>query len=161
MKKFLILMLFLCLSSVSVFAYTIEAGVSIDKVPKSLFGSWQVDAQLVSSNSYSTFKPVSTDLWNLSRVGDVLKLENPFTGARAEVSLKATEGNLVVFTKSEEYSNKVLKDIVSLRIDKDKFSGINDVIVETHSVSDGHVLKVEKGKYKITGKKLSGSSILK
>jgi len=161
MKKFLILLLSLLLSAISVYAYTIQAGVSIDKVPKSLFGSWQVDAQLIDSNSYGTFKPVSTDLWNLSRLGSVLKLENPFTGAKAEVSLKTTEANLVVFTKTEEYDNKVLKDIVALRLNKDTFSGINDVILETHSLDDGHILKTEKAKYKLVGKKLAGNSVLK
>ena len=159
MKKILGLLIGLCLSVMTVWAYTIQAGVSVEKIPKTLFGSWQVEAHLVETNSPRTFKPTSTDLWNLSRVGNVLKLENPFTGAKAEVGLQATEGNLVVFTKTADWDNKVLKDIVSIRIEKNTFSGINDVILETHSLYDGHVLTTEKARYEIKGRKLAGNSL--
>lgn len=161
MKKIVVLFLGLFLGIAGVFAYTIEAGVSVEKVPKSLFGSWQVEAQLIETNSARTFKPTSTDLWNLSRIGNVLKLENPFTGAKAEVGLQATEGNLVVFTKTSDWDNRVLKDIVSIRIENNTFSGINDVILETLSLYDGHVLKKETARYKIIGKKLSGGNFPK
>ncbi len=159
MKKLWILLIVLFVGITSAFAYTIEAGVSVDKIPKTLFGTWQVEAHLVETNSPRTFKPTSTDLWNLSRVGNVLKLDNPFTGAKAEVGLKATEGNLVVFTKTADWDNKVLTDIVSIRIEKDTFSGINEVKLETHSLYDGHVLTTEKARYEIKGKRLAGQSI--
>jgi len=159
MKKLLGILFGIIFSIITVCAYTVEGGISVDKIPKTLFGSWQVEAQLVESNCHRTFKPQSMDLWNLSRVGNVLKLENPFTGAKAEVGLQATEGNLVVFTKISDWDNKVLKDIVSLRIENDTFTGINDVILETHSLHDGHILQKETARYKIKGKKLSGSSL--
>ena len=159
MKKILTLLVVLCLSVMTVFAYTIQAGVSVDKIPKTLFGSWQVEAHLVETNSPRTFKPTSMDLWNLSRVGNVLKLENPFTGAKAEVGLQATEGNLVVFTKTADWDNKVLKDVVSIRIEQNTFSGINEVVLETHSLYDGHVLTTEKARYEIKGRKLAGNSV--
>ncbi len=159
MKKILTLLVVLCLSVMTVFAYTIQAGVSVDKIPKTLFGSWQVEAHLVETNSPRTFKPTSMDLWNLSRVGNVLKLENPFTGAKAEVGLQATEGNLVVFTKTADWDNKVLKDVVSIRIEQNTFSGINEVVLETHSLYDGHVLTTEKARYEIKGRKLAGNSL--
>lgn len=159
MKKLLALLFGLCLSIMTVLAYTIQAGVSVDKIPKTLFGSWQVEAHLVETNSPRTFKPTSMDLWNLSRVGNVLKLENPFTGAKAEVGLQATEGNLVVFTKTADWDNKVLKDVVSIRIEQNTFSGINEVVLETHSLYDGHVLTTEKARYEIKGRKLAGNSV--
>ncbi len=159
MKKLLALLFGLCLSVMTVLAYTIQAGVSVDKIPKTLFGSWQVEAHLVETNSPRTFKPTSMDLWNLSRVGNVLKLENPFTGAKAEVGLQATEGNLVVFTKTADWDNKVLKDVVSIRIEQNTFSGINEVVLETHSLYDGHVLTTEKARYEIKGRKLAGNSV--
>lgn len=158
MKKFIIIIICLLFSITTVCAYTIQAGVSVDKVPKTLFGSWQVEAQLVETNSAGTFKPKSTDLWNLSRYGNVLNLENPFTGAKASVDIKSTEGNLVVFTKTSDWDNRVLKDIVSIRIENNTFTGINDVILETTSLYDGHILKKETARYKIVGKKLSGMS---
>ena len=81
--------------------FTLSAGVSVDEIPKAFFGSWRVVAKLDDTNSYKTFKPQSVDMWNLSRVGDIITLDNPFTGARAEISVKAVEGNLIVFTKKE------------------------------------------------------------
>ena len=159
MKKILTLLVVLCLSVMTVFFFFFQAGVSVDKIPKTLFGSWQVEAHLVETNSPRTFKPTSMDLWNLSRVGNVLKLENPFTGAKAEVGLQATEGNLVVFTKTADWDNKVLKDVVSIRIEQNTFSGINEVVLETHSLYDGHVLTTEKARYEIKGRKLAGNSL--
>jgi len=161
MKKIIGIILLLFLSIGCVFAYTIQAGVSLDKVPKTLFGSWQVEAHLIETNAPRTFKPQSQDLWNLSRVGNVLKLENPFTQAVAEVGLQTTEGNLVVFTKTSDWDNRVLRDIVSIRINNDTFTGINDVILETHSLHDGHILQKETARYRISGKRLSGGNILK
>ena len=67
MKKIVGIIIGIFLTSMTVLAYTIQAGVSVDKIPKTLFGSWQVEAQLVETNSPSVFKPLSTDLWNLSR----------------------------------------------------------------------------------------------
>ena len=157
MKKLIGIILGIILSIFTVQAYMLESGVSIEKIPPSFFGSWQVEGQLVESNTNRTFKPTSVDLWNLSRVGNVLKLENPFNGAVAEVGLQATEGNLVVFTKTSDWDNRVLKDTVAIRIEKDTFTGINDVVLETHSLYDGHVLKKETARYKIKGKKLSGT----
>ena len=88
MKKIILGIICLLFSVTVACAYTIQAGVSVDKVPKTLFGSWQVEAQLIETNASGTFKPKSTDLWNLSRYGNVLNLENPFTGAKASVDLK-------------------------------------------------------------------------
>ena len=161
MKKIISIIIGIFFSIATVLAYTIEAGVSVDKIPPTLFGSWQVEAQLVESSGDRIFKPVSTDLWNLYRIGDVLKLENPFTGAKAEVGLKSTEGNLVIFTKTSDWDNKVLKDIVSIRIEDESFTGINDVILETLSLYDGHILKKDTARYRIKGKKLSGTSFPK
>lgn len=161
MKKLIGIIIAIFLTSVTALAYTIKTGVSVNNVPKTLFGSWQVEAQLVETNNPRTFKPLSTDLWNLSRYGNVLKLENPFTGASAEVGLQATEGNLVIFTKNSNWENKYLKDVVSIRIEDSTFSGINDVTIETHSIYDGHVINKETARYRIKGKKLSGTSLTK
>lgn len=140
--------------------YTFSAGVSINDVPKTLYGTWRVVAKLEDSNSYGTFKPQSADVWTLSRVGDVVKLNNPFTGANAEIQLKAVEGNLVIFTKKAPYDNKMLTDTVSIRIDKNNFKGINTLSLESFSLVDGHLLKTETARYLITGEKIAGESIV-
>lgn len=161
MKKVILILSFVFITLFSAaFATTIKMGVSIDQVPKAFFGCWQVSAELQKTNNYSTFKPKSTDLWNLSRQGDVITLENPFTRAHAQVEVKHTEGNVIVFYKESTFDNKVLRDTVTIRLNGDTFGGYNDIVLETLSLYDGHVLKKDTAKYLIKGKKLGGKSVL-
>lgn len=160
MKKillFFLMLFFIPIASATVF----EAGISIDLVPKSLFGSWRVNAKLDSTNAPHTFRPQSVDFWDLSRVGDTLKLDNPYTHAVAEVSVQTIEGNLVVFSKRLPYdNNKVLTDTVTLRLDGNKFTGINTLTLEYFSLIDNHLMKTETARYHISGEKIAGDSIL-
>lgn len=161
MKKFLIFIL-IVLTAGCVLAeeFTLSAGVSINDIPKAFFGSWRVTAQLDDTNSRGTFKPTSTDLWNLSRTGDRITLSNPFSGANAEISVKTVEGNLIVFSKKAPYDNKVLTDTVTIRLSDSSFTGINDLTLESYSLVDNHLMKSEHAKYIIKGEKISGESIL-
>ena len=160
MKKILILFGALLLS-LSANATVIEAGVSIDHVPKALYGSWRVNAKLDSTNSPKTFRPQSIDFWNLSRVGDTIKLDNPFSGANAEISIHTVEETLVVFSKKLPYDgNKILTDTVTIRLNKNNFSGINTLRLESFSLIDNHLLKTETATYHITGEKISGDNVL-
>ena len=164
MKRIILLFLFILLS-MSNFVFAVDtkmlsAGVSINDVPKALYGTWRVSAKLEDSNSYQTFKPQSVDVWNLSRVGDVLTLSNQFTGAKADISIRAIEGNLVVFSKKAPYNNKVLTDTVSIRLDKNNFKGINTLVLETISEIDGHVIKTENARYLINGEKIAGENAI-
>ena len=162
MKKIILcISIFIIMVFNIVHAETIKAGISIDSVPKGFFGSWQVDAQLDKTTNYSTFKPQSRDLWNLSRNGNVLTLENPFTKAHAQVELKHTEGNVIVFTKTSSFDNKILNDTVTIRLNGDTFGGYNSLELQTVSLHDGHIIKTERATYTLKGKKLAGSSILK
>ncbi len=164
MKRLLLTVLIFLISLMNVVYaddnYTLSAGVSVNQVPKTFFGTWRVTAKLEDSNSYSTFKPQSADMWNLSRVGDDITLANPFTGANAQITIRAVEGNLVIFSKKAPYDNKMLTDTVSIRIDKNTFKGINTLVLESYSLVDGHVIKTEKARYIIQGEKIAGESII-
>lgn len=161
MKKFLILLLSLFIILPSG-AEVLQAGVSIDDVPQALFGSWRVNAKLDTTNARGTFKPQSIDFWNLSRIGDTVKLDNPFSGANAEISVHTVEGNLVVFSKRLPYDgNKILTDTVSIRLQDNEFSGINSLTLEYFSLIDNHLMKTETATYLIKGEKIAGDSILK
>ena len=161
MKKFLTLFLAI-LIPVLANAEVLTAGVSIDEVPKALFGSWRINAVLDSSNSYGTFKPQSIDFWDMSRIGDSITLDNPFTGAKSTISLKNVEGNVIVFSKKSKYGeNKLLTDTVTIRLDGNNFSGINSLSLESYSLIDNHLMKTETATYKITGEKIAGESVLK
>lgn len=162
MKRILVLLVFI-LSALPLMAEEVilSTGIAMNDIPKAFFGSWRVTAKLADTNSYGTFKPVSTDMWNLSRVGDKITLSNPFSGANAEISVKAVEGNIVVFSKKAPYDNKILIDTVTIRLTGNTFSGINDLTLESYSLVDNHLMKTEHAKYSIKGEKISGESILK
>ena len=143
------------------YSATIQGGVSIEQIPKALFGSWRVNAKLDTTNSVGTFRPQSLDFWNLSRVENVVRLDNPFSGATAEISVQTVEGNLIVFSKRLPYEgNKILTDTVTLRLNKNEFSGVNTLRLESFSLIDNHLLKTEYATYNITGEKISGDSVL-
>ncbi len=163
MKRIIFLVCLLFFSFTSTLAdeeYTLTAGVTVNQIPKTFFGTWRITAKLDDSNSYGTFKPQSADIWTLTRIGDRVTLSNPYTGANAQIMLKAVEGNLVVFSKKAPYDNKILTDTVSIRIDKNNFSGINTLSLDTLSNVDGHILKTETARYLIKGEKIAGENII-
>lgn len=159
--------LFILLLVLSTFVYKVSAdpviktGVSLENLPNAIFGTWDVVATLEKTTDYSTFKPQTKDVWNLSRKGNVLTLENPFTRAKAEVKVNQIEGNVVVFTRDSVVDNYVLRDTVTIRINGNNFVGMDDLVYETLSLHDGHVLKRVTAKYLLKGYKISGMSILK
>lgn len=156
-KLFLIIFLFFALPAN---AAVLEAGISVEEIPKALYGSWRVSAKLDTTNSRSTFKPQSIDFWTLTRQGDTIALDNPYSGANAQISVKTVEGNLIVFSKKTPYdNNKVLTDTVTLRLDENEFSGINTLKLESFSLIDKHLMKTETASYIIKGEKLYGESI--
>jgi len=144
MKRIFILIAVILLSA---FVYKVSAetvlksGVSLEKLPNAIFGTWQVNAQLDKTSNYSVFKVQTKDVWNLSRSGNVITLENPFTKAKAVVKVNQIEGNVVVFSRGSTCDNRVLKDTVTIRIEGDKFAGYDDLVYETLSLHDGHVMK--------------------
>jgi len=163
-KKFLLLfiiMFFAVSSALADQTYTIKAGVSIDKIPKDFYGTWRVTSKLQSTNRDGLFKNGGVDLWNLSRSGDVITLDNPFSGAHASIMVDEIRGNFVKFKKIGDYDNKKLTDIVKMTLSKDTFTGVNQLKLDTVSDVDGHVMVTEWALYQISGEKISGDSIKK
>lgn len=159
MRKFLITLLIL-LFGFSVQAETLHAGISADSVPKAFYGSWRVVGKVDKQSGSLNFRPQSVDFWNLSRSGDVINLNNPFTGASASVKLDYVEGNIIRFTKTGEYDyNKKLTDTVDLKLMGDTFTGVNYITVETFSAIDNSLIKKDTAIYILKGEKISGSSI--
>ena len=155
-----LIVIFLLFVGISVGAETLKAGVSIDKVPQSFYGSWRVVAKVSKQSGSINFKPQTVDFWNLSRTGDVIKLSNPFTGAEASVKVDYVEGNLIRFTKTGKYdTNKILTDTVDLKLSGDTFTGVNSLVLETYSQIDGTLVKTDTAIYVLNGEKISGESI--
>lgn len=137
----------------------LKAGVSIDKVPKEFYGTWRVSSTLISTNAQGLFKEKNIDLWNLSRAGDVITLDNPFSGAHANIMVSDVNERSIKFKKVGDYDSKKLTDTVQLVLSKDSFKGTNNLKLDTISDVDGTVIKTEWAVYNLTGEKISGETI--
>lgn len=137
----------------------IKGNVSLDKIPKDFYGTWRVSSKILSTNSDGLFKESSVDLWNLYRVDDVITLENPFSGAKASITISNIEGRAIKFKKIGSEEGKKLTDTVQLVLGKDSFKGVNNLKLDTISDVDGHVLKTEWAVYSLNGEKISGESV--
>ena len=159
LKRLFIILILLCGAFVS--AETFKSGVSkVGAVPNSFYGSWRVVAKLDKQSGSVYFKPQAVDFWNLSRSGDVINLNNPFTGASATVKLDYVEGNLIRFTKSGDYDgNKKLTDTVDLKLVGSTFTGVNYLTLETYSYKDKSLIRKDTAVYILQGEKISGMSI--
>ena len=158
MKKFL-LSLFL-IFGLQVCAEPLQTGISfVESLPKGFYGSWRVVAKIDKQQGSVNFKPQSVDFWNLSREGNVINLNNPFTGADASVTIDYVDGNIIRFTKTGEYDNKRLTDTVDLKLTGDTFTGINSIKLETFSTYDNSLVKTDTALYILEGEKISGSNI--
>ncbi len=140
------------------YAKVLKSGISM--VPNSLYGSWRVVSQRVETDSPVTFKEKGIDLWNLSRENDVITLNNPFSGATAQIQVSSADNNHVVFSKNGNYGNKVLTDTVSITIKGDVFAGTDELKLDTVSDVDGKIIKSETAKYSIRGEKIAGQSVI-
>ena len=158
MKKWILAVL-LILFTIPVLATTLQSGVEVKRIPNSFYGSWRVVSQRVSTTNEAMFKQKSIDFWNISRESDVIKLENPFSGARQSVSMKDVNSKFIKFTKIGNYNGATLTDEVTITLDKDSFVGVNEIKLDKVSDIDGHVMKTERAVYNIKGEKVSGTSV--
>ena len=162
-KKFLSLLIIFVFAAMASFAeesYTLKSSISVlGNIPKEFYGTWRVSSELVSTNAEGTFKQKNVDLWNLSRHADVITLDNPFSVAKASITIDEVDDKLIKFKKRGDYDSQKLTDIVQLNLDKETFSGTNTIILETLSNIDKSVIKSERATYKLMGEKISGSGI--
>ncbi len=172
----LICAMVLCLCNcyaVDVNSPVIKAGISIEHVPDALYGTWRVTSRLKETNAAETFKPVSADIWNLSRTGDVITLSNPFTGAVTEVTLEYVNDHSIRFTRTSDDRNDgsghprtgghtKITETIGITIEGDKFTGVDAFKLETFSIRDVTKLyKTETALYNLVGERISGESIMR
>lgn len=139
----------------------LKSGISlVDRVPDGLFGTWRVRAVLKETDSRDIFRSNTVDLWNLSRNNDVMNLNNPFTGATANLSVHQVKNGTIKFSKDGITDNKKLTDTVEIKLNGNSFTGINTLTLRTLSDVDDSVIKTQHAVYTLSGEKISGMSIL-
>ena len=160
MRKFFILISFLILFFNPQFAVSkmIEGGITVtDRVPSGFFGTWRVIAARINTTNTQMFAPYSAEIWNLSKSGDVITLENPVSGAQASITVKdATESTFTFQRVTGDGSEKVT-ETAALTLIGDSFSGYDTMSVKYYK--NGKLLKEENVKYKLKAEKIGGEDI--
>lgn len=162
MKKYIVFILIICtifLCDLNVNADTSSPKLltgSVVKVPKSFFGLWRVSSKLIETDSPVIFQENNIDLWNLSRVDNVITLSNPFNGANATVTVDSIDNKYIVFTKTGKYGNKILTDTVKINLSEETFEGVDLIKLETYSDVSDKIVKTETAKYSVKGEKIAG-----
>jgi hypothetical protein len=139
----------------------LKTGISVEHVPEALYGTWRVAARLKETNSPETFKPVSADIWNLSRAGNVINFSNPFTGASTSVTVEYLNNNTIRFTRTSTDTRTKLTETIGITLKGDTFVGVDWFTLETFSVRDNtKLIKTETAIYNLKGERISGNSII-
>lgn len=142
---------------------TLSGGVSENIINKGFFGTWHVTSKLIETNSSSQMDKLSVHIWNLSGSGNVLILENQFSGARSEIKVdKATnnvDGALLKFKRILEQGDEggkiVLTETPEITLKGDIFQGYDTIYIEKYK--DGVLYKKEVVKYKLVGQRMNGA----
>ncbi len=160
--SFIMLLFAFCISADCVLANSgqtvIQGSVSLsDSVPSGFYGSWKVVSVRIKSTSNSDFGDFGVDVWNLSKLDDVITLSNPASGARASVSVSEVNGNTVKFRKVSRESNEESIETPILTLKGDNFHGIDRIVIRIFK--NGIFVREESVEYKINATKISGATI--
>ena len=99
-------------------------------------------------------------MWNLRRSGNVIELRNPLTGAVAEIYLNDVNNNNITFTHTQKEKFITLTDTVSLKLNGNTFTGVNNLKLEVKKEENNRLITETKtATYQIKGTKVLGTSI--
>ncbi|MBS4759144.1 MAG: hypothetical protein KHX03_00410 [Clostridium sp.] len=162
MKKIILIILLIILfwipaKEVNAEGMVLKAGVSLsDQVPKGFFGSWKITSVMTYSNNPKIFNETTVDYWNLSKIGDVITLSNPVSGAEASVTVEDVKGNQIKFTHVTKGRNGKMTETPTLTLNGENFYGTDKIVVEKYKY--GELISSDTVVYKIKAEKLSGNS---
>ena len=136
----------------------LEASVSMsDQVPQEFFGDWRVVSVCTKSTDKSLLNTKGVDIWVLSRMGDIITLSNPLSGAVARVMVDDVKGQTVKFEKKGFFPNEQSVETPILTLQGDKFTGVDKISIKTFQ--NGKLIKEDYVEYQVRGTRISGSNI--
>ena len=128
-----------------------------DKVPAGFFGDWRVVSVCTRTTNKQLFGSKSLDIWTLSKQGDLISLQNPLSGARADITVDDVKGKTVKFEKKSYYPGEESTETPILTLQGDNFTGTDKISIKTFK--DGKLIKEDYVEYQVRGTKISGSPV--
>ncbi len=136
----------------------LRGSISLDKdLPEEFYGSWAVKSTIIESNNPEIFNKKSTDIWSISRNGDVITLSNPVSGATASITVNEVVGKRAKFTRRKETAKYIETETPELTIEGATFYGEDKLIIKY--LHKDKIYKTDVVKYKLEGLKLSGPTL--
>lgn len=139
-------------------AEVLKASISASEVSEGFMGTWHVTSKLVESTNAARFNPLSVDIWNLSRNGDTLTLENPVSGARSAINITEAKDKTLRFSRTAYDDGVVTVETPTLKLNGNIFFGEDILTIEQYEGTK--LIKKDVVKYKLVGQKIAGENVL-
>ncbi len=134
----------------------LNGGVSeVDRLPKEIYGKWAIHSILVQAQNRDEFRESTSDMWVFSRTDDNITLTNPVTEASSTINIDEVVNKTARFSRESETSHKKEKETVQIKIDGERFSGIDTFVIEKYK--NGELISQNVVKYKLQGTKVSSN----
>jgi len=127
-----------------------------DQIPKGFFGTWKITSKLKESSNKTMFNNITTDIWNLSKYGDVIILANPISGAEATLTINDVQNNQITFTHISKNKIGKMTETPNLTLNGENFYGTDKIIIE--KFKNGEKLSEDYVIYDIKAQKITGNS---
>lgn len=139
-------------------AKVLQGNVSlVEEVPEHFFGTWVVAAALKSTTIHGEYKSSSVDVWTLTRYGNIIILENPMTGATANIDVNEVKGDTIQFSRRSDSQEQSSLEMPTIILNGDTFSGIDKMIIK--HFKDKQLFREDVLEYNIKGRKVASEKI--
>jgi hypothetical protein len=138
-----------------------ELGISTTQyLPPPMYGTWQVQGQLVSTTNPQAFPPTVNDIWTLQQDGPSVTLSNPNTGAAATIHVDSIiEGHTVVFHHTvNDGPRRVFTETPTLRIQSGDWLMGETTNLMTVKQRNGNVLRYQ-AVYALKAHRIGGARV--
>ena len=136
----------------------LRGGVSVDKdLPEEIYGKWAVKSTLTETNNPELFNKESINIWGFERKGKIVTLSNPLVGITSSITVNEVTGKKAKFTREESSDDYKQTETTEITIEGESFYGEDKLIIK-HLYKD-KIYKSDVVKYKLKGRKISGSAL--
>jgi len=133
---------------------TLNGNISVSKeLPEEIYGEWRVASQTIETNNPEYWGNIGLDNWIFARSGDKVTLFNPKSGAKSAITVNEVIGNKAKFTRKTQTETEILE----ITVEEAKFSGTDTQIIKY--LDKDKIYKTDVVKYRVVGKKISGSTL--